>query len=288
MWRRVAASGRPTSTNDDDVAVPWQRGPQRLIYVRSFIFNVAFYTVLVGLILVGLPLLLTTRKSIFTLAHLWGNTSLWLLDRICNLSVEFRGLEKIPHGGFIIAPKHQSIWETFALLTKFNDFTFVLKRELTYIPVFGWYCIKAEQIAIDRATGNAALAEVTQRAGDILAQGRQIFIFPEGTRRPAGALPLYKYGVSHIYCETGARCLPVALNSGLFWPRRSFLRRPGKVLVEFLDPIEPGLEKQAFLAVLQDRMEAATARLIEESLAVDPSLGTRRVSTPASRVQSAE
>jgi 1-acyl-sn-glycerol-3-phosphate acyltransferase len=249
-----------------------------MIYVRSLIFNVGFYAVLIGLIVVGLPLLFGTRKSIFMLAHIWGNTSLWLLDKICNLSVEFRGLEKIPHGGFIIAPKHQSIWETFALLTKFDDFTFVLKRELNYIPIFGWYCIKAEQIAINRSKGSVALNEVTERARKILAQERQIFIFPEGTRRPAGAPPVYKYGVSHVYAETHARCLPVALNSGLFWPRRSFLRRPGKILVEFLDPIEPGLEKDMFLSRLRDRMEAATARLIEESLLANPSLNAPRAS----------
>jgi 1-acyl-sn-glycerol-3-phosphate acyltransferase len=252
-----------------------------MIYIRSLVFNVAFYAVLIGLILLGLPLLLTTRKSIFTLAHIWGNSSLWMLDKICNLSVEFRGLEKIPRGGFIIAPKHQSIWETFALLTKFDDFTFVLKRELTFIPIFGWYCLKAEQIAINRSRGSIALNEVTDRAGEILAQDRQIFIFPEGTRRPPGAPPLYKYGVSHVYAETRARCLPVALNSGLFWPRRSFLRRPGKILVEFLDPIEPGLPKDVFLSLLRDRMETATARLIEESLLVDPSLAAPRGSATA-------
>jgi 1-acyl-sn-glycerol-3-phosphate acyltransferase len=247
-----------------------------MIYLRSLIFNVAFYALLIGLLLLGLPLLLGTRKSIVMLAHIWGNTSLWLLAKICNLSVEFRGLEKIPRGGFIIAPKHQSIWETFALLTKFNDFTFVLKRELTYIPIFGWYCLKAEQIAINRAKGSIALNEVTERAREILAQDRQIFIFPEGTRRPAGAPPVYKYGVSHVYAETQTRCLPVALNSGLFWPRRSFLRRPGKILVEFLDPIEPGLPKDVFLSLLRDRMEAATARLIEESQLVDFSLDAPR------------
>ena len=243
-----------------------------MIYVRSLIFNIAFYAVLIALLVLGLPLLLTTRAAIFRLARLWGFASLWLLDKICHLSVEFRGLDRIPQGGFIIAPKHQSIWDTFALLTKFEDFTFVLKRELTYIPLFGWYCLKAEQIAIDRSKKSAALAEVARRAAFVLKQGRQIFIFPEGTRRPAGAPPVYKFGISYVYAQTGARCLPVALNSGLFWPRRSFVRRPGKILVEFLDPIEPGLDKADFLALLRDRLEAATARLIEESVAADPSL----------------
>jgi 1-acyl-sn-glycerol-3-phosphate acyltransferase len=246
-----------------------------IVFLRSLIFNIAFYGALVSLALVGLPLLLTTRKAVFRLARLWGRVSLWLLERICDLKVEFRGLEHLRRGGYVVAPKHQSIWETFALLTVFDDFSFVLKRELTFIPVFGWYCLKADQIAINRAKGSSILTELTERARRVLAQGRQVLIFPEGTRRPVGAPPLYKYGIAHLCCETGALCLPVALNSGLFWPRRSFLRQPGTVLVEFLAPISPGNDKTAFLDLLRERMEGATHRLIDESLAQDPQLRAR-------------
>ena len=127
----------------------------------------------------------------------------------------------------------------------------MLKRELARIPLFGLYARCGEQIAIDRARGRAALAQVSQQARKVLADGRQLLIFPEGTRRAPGAEPQYKFGVAFIYTETGALCLPVALNSGLFWPRRSFLRRPGTVLVEFLEPIRPGLDKATFLKDLQ-------------------------------------
>jgi len=243
-----------------------------MIYLRSALFNVAFYIVLLCLIIGGLPLLLFDYRYVFKLGRAWGYSSLWLLDKICGLKVEYRGAEKIPKGGFLIAPKHQSIWETFALLPFFDDFTFVLKRELTYIPFFGWYLWKSRQIAIDRAKGATALEQVAARAKEVLAAGRAIFIFPDGTRRPPGAPPKYKFGVAHVYGETGARCLPVALNSGLFWPRRSFIRRPGKVLVEFLDPIEPGLDKQVFLAELQARLEAACNRLNQESVQAQPEL----------------
>jgi len=246
-----------------------------LIFLRSLVFNAAFYIVLIGLALLGLPLLLTTRQAVFRLARLWGKVSLWLLEHICDLKVEFRGFDHLLQGGYIVAPKHQSIWETFALLTIFDDFSFVLKRELIFIPVFGWYCLKADQIAINRAKGSGVLAELTERARQVLAQGRQVLIFPEGTRRPIGAAPHYKYGIAHLCCETGVLCLPVALNSGLFWPRRSFLRQPGTVLVEFLEPISPGQDKAAFLELLRDRMESATGRLIDESLAQDPQLRTR-------------
>ena len=243
-----------------------------MLVLRSLLFNIAFYAALVGLLILGIPAFFMTRFAVFRLARMWGRVSLWLLRAICNLKVEFRGLENIPQGGFVIAPKHQSIWETFALLLYFNDFSFVLKRELSWIPFFGWYAIKGEQIAINRSKGSTALSQVTQRTREFVAQGRQVFLFPEGTRLPPGAPPQYKFGIAHVCCETGARCLPVALNSGLFWPRRSFIRRPGTVVVEFLPVILPGADKRVFLNTLQNTLEAATARLLQEALATDPAL----------------
>src|SRR5437868_15280038 len=124
-----------------------------MIFLRSLLFNIAFYLNLIVILFMMLPTLFMRRGAVLTMAKFWGTSSLWLLDKICGLKVEYRGLENIPKGGCIIAPKHQSIWETFALLPEIRDFTFVLKRELTWIPVFGWYCIKAEQIAIDRSKG---------------------------------------------------------------------------------------------------------------------------------------
>lgn len=245
-----------------------------MLAFRSLIFNIAFYMLLIVLLILGIPAFFMTRFAVFRLARIWGAGSLWLLHRICGLKVEFRGLENIPQGGFVIAPKHQSIWETFALVQHFNDFSFVLKRELGWIPLFGWYTVKGEQIAIDRSRGASSLSQVTERTRECVGQGRQVFIFPEGTRRPAGAAPQYKFGVAHVCCETGALCLPVALNSGLFWARRSFLRRPGTVIVEFLPVITPGKDKQAFLDQLRACVETATSRIIGEAIAADPSLAT--------------
>lgn len=242
------------------------------IVARSLVFNCLFYVNLIGLMLIGLPLLFWGPRGIFWLARTWGYTSLWLLRVICQLDVEYRGTKNIPKGGYIIAPKHQSIWETFALLPLFEDFTFILKRELIWIPIFGWYLKAANQIAINRARGSSALNEATLRAAEALEAGRSVFIFPEGTRRPAGAPPQYKFGVANIYATTGARCLPIALNSGLFWPRRSFLKNPGKVLVQVLPLIDSGLGKLEFLRQLSEQMEAATNELIRESIALDPQL----------------
>ena len=157
-----------------------------MIALRSLLFNILFYANLIVLMILGLPSVFLGRHAVFFMARSWGASSLWLLRMICGLTIEFRGLEHIPRGGYIIAAKHQSFLETFALLRHAPDFAYVLKRELTYIPFFGWYLIGAEQIGIDRGSGRNALAQLSRRAGAVLRAGRQIFIFPEGTRRPPG------------------------------------------------------------------------------------------------------
>ena len=244
-----------------------------MLKLRSLTFNIAFYVNLIVLMILGLPTILFGRHAIFALARIWGGSSLWLLRIICGLRVEFRGLENIPKGGYIIASKHQSMLETFSLLFHAPDFAYVLKRELTYIPFFGWYLIGAEQIAIDRAAGRSALSVLSERAGAVLRAGRQIFIFPEGTRRPPGAPTQYKFGVVKLYEDTGAPCLPVAVNTGLFWGRRGFSRRPGVAVIEYLPVIAPGLDRDRFMETLEARIEAACARLNREATAKDPALG---------------
>jgi 1-acyl-sn-glycerol-3-phosphate acyltransferase len=235
-----------------------------VVIARSILFNILFYLNLAALLIAAIPTLLMPPRAIVEMAKLWGRTSLWLLRVVCGTKVEFRGLDKIPPGPLIVAAKHQSTWETFALLSLFNHPIFIIKRELTWIPLFGWFTLKGKMIAVDRGSGSQALSAMTIRAREVIRGGRQLFIFPEGTRRPAGAEPKYKFGVAHLYDVIGVPCLPVALNSGLFWRRRSFVRLPGTIIVEFLDPIAPGLDKQTFFTRLQDDIETATARLITE------------------------
>jgi 1-acyl-sn-glycerol-3-phosphate acyltransferase len=243
-----------------------------MLYLRSLIFNAAFYLTTTILAIGGLPTMLAGRRAILGLARLWANISLWLLEKICGLSVEFRGVENLSQQGCIIAAKHQSAWETIALTTQVRDFTYILKRELTFIPLFGLYLTRSNQIAINRENRTAAMRDLIGQAGRAIAEGRAIFIFPEGTRRPAGAPPLYKSGVSHLYGAANAACIPVALNSGLFWPRRTLVRRAGTVVVEFLPAIAPGLPPREFAHILQERIESASNRLIAEALAKDPAL----------------
>lgn len=234
------------------------------LLVRSVLFNLLFYLTLAVYLIAALPTFAMPRRVLVELVRLWAKTNLWLLRLICNLRVEFIGLEKIPAGALICASKHQSMWETFALITLFDDPTYILKRELMWIPFFGWCAWKTGMIPVDRGKRSQALADMTERARLELQRGRQLVIFPEGTRRPPGAPPKYKFGVAHLYAEIGVPCLPIALNSGLFWPRRSFLRYPGIVRVRLLDPIPPGLDKQVFFARLQEEIESATAQLIAQ------------------------
>jgi 1-acyl-sn-glycerol-3-phosphate acyltransferase len=233
-----------------------------VIVIRSVIFNIVFYLVLFVYLIAAMPTLAMPRGALWAMVKNWSRVNLWLLNVICNIGCEFRGLENIPKGAALIASKHQSMWETFALITVLDDPAYILKRELLWIPFFGWCAAKAEMIPVDRGRRSQALAAMTERAKKETARGREIIIFPEGTRRAPGAEPKYKFGVAFLYTELGVPCVPVALNSGLFWPRRSFRRYPGVVRVEFLPPIEPGLDRQVFYDRLQDAIETKTAELV--------------------------
>jgi 1-acyl-sn-glycerol-3-phosphate acyltransferase len=243
-----------------------------MLLLRSLLFHASFYLLTAGLAIVGLPVLLLNRHRVQAYAKFWTGSAVWLLEKICNTKVEWRGLENLPAGACIIASKHQSALETQALTTKGADFSFILKRELMAIPVFGWYLKRAGQLGIDRAKRAQALSDLARQARGAIAQGRQLIIFPEGTRKPVGNPPDYKPGVAFLYAETKAVCVPVALNTGLFWPRRSVAIRPGKVTIAFLEPIAPGYDKKTFVQLLQSRIEAATAELVADALAADPSL----------------
>ena len=235
------------------------------IVARSLIFNALFYINITIRMIVALPTILLPYSFLHGVLRRYASSTLWFLRVVCGTKVEWRGREKLPAGPCIVACKHQSLWETFALFMLLPDPTYVLKRELMWLPLFGWLATKARMIPIDRGSHTKALASMTAAARREAARGRQIVIFPEGTRRPPGAKPRYLPGVAFLYAELGLPCVPIALNSGLFWPRRSLRRHPGTVLVEVLDPIPPGLEKREFLMRLQNTTEQATARLVAES-----------------------
>jgi 1-acyl-sn-glycerol-3-phosphate acyltransferase len=238
-----------------------------LILARSLVFNALFYANLLGHMVVALPTLVLPYPVLRAFIRSYARSSLWLLRVICGTEVSWRGTENIPQGSCIVACKHQSAWETFALYAVLEDPIYIVKRELMWIPLFGWYLWKAGLIPVDRSAGMAALSRMTVRAQRAIAgpRPRQLVIFPEGTRRAPGAEPSYKPGIVHLYARIGLPCVPAALNSGLFWPRRSLVRRPGTIVVEFLRPIAPGIDRAGLLPHLQEAIEDASARLLRES-----------------------
>lgn len=238
-----------------------------MLFARSLLFNIAFYANLIVWLIACIPFFVLPRRWFMKAVKGWALSSLWLLRLIAGIKVEFRGLENIPQGGLLIASKHQSFWETFAFFAIFDDIAFILKRELMWIPLFGWYAKKARMIPVDRGGGATALRRMAERAREETARGRQILIFAEGTRRAPGAAPAYKYGAAYLYQTLGVACLPIALNSGLFWPRRQFIRRPGTVVVECLPVIPAKQHRDTFFQIMQTRIEEASTRLFQEGLA---------------------
>jgi len=226
-----------------------------------------FYLNTAAFLLFGSWLLLAPRSWAMQGLRLHGLASLWWLKLICNTSCEVRGREKLPPGACLIAAKHQSAWDTFALIPVFRDPAMVMKAELGLIPLYGWFSHKFEHIFLKREKGPSALRRLLAQARARAARGREIVIFPEGTRRPPGAAPDYKPGVLALYEGLALPCVPLALNSGLFWPRRSIVRYPGTIVVEILDPIPAGLPRAEAKSLMQSRIETACERLIAEARA---------------------
>ncbi|MGA7266397.1 MAG: lysophospholipid acyltransferase family protein [Aestuariivirga sp.] len=236
--------------------------------IRSLLFNVLFYVNLVLFLVLGSPFFFTPRIWSIRALQVWARSSLWLLRVVAGIGMELRGREHIPHGPALIAGKHQSFWETFAILPWLDDPAMVLKKELVYIPWFGWFARKFRMIAVERSAGSAALRNLVRQAEACIAAGRQVVIMPEGTRRAPDDPPAYKPGAAALYATLGVPCVPFALNSGLFWPRRKFLRHPGTIVLEFLPPIPPGLPRKAFQAALEGAIEPATQALVAEGRAM--------------------
>lgn len=238
--------------------------------VRSLVFAIVFYVGTALFLLIGSPLLLGPRAWAMAGLRAHAGASLWALRVIVGTRMEVRGAQRLPPPPYLVAAKHQSAWDTFALIPLFKDPALVMKAELGLIPFYGWFSIKFEHILVRRGRAAAALKALIRDARDRAAAGREILIFPEGTRRTPGAEPDYKPGVVALYEGLALPCVPLALNSGLFWPRRAMQRYPGTIVVEILEPLPPGLPRAEFKSQLQDRIEAASQRLIAEAVATSP------------------
>ncbi|MBI4723566.1 MAG: 1-acyl-sn-glycerol-3-phosphate acyltransferase [Rhodomicrobium sp.] len=234
------------------------------LYVRSALFYPILYINWALFLILGSWLLLGPRRWAMAGLAAHGRATVWLLRAICGTRMEVRGREKLPPGPVIVAAKHQAAWDAFALIPLMRDPALVMKAELLSIPLYGAFCRKFELIPIQRELGPAALRQMVREARSRAAEGREIVIFPEGTRKVPGSPPDYKPGIIFLYQDLKVPACPLALNSGVCWPRRSFLRYPGTIVAEFLDPIPPGLPRQEFMDRLQGAIETASERLALE------------------------
>ncbi len=244
--------------------------------LRSILFNLYFigglalFSVVMSVLL---PLPRTLTQGAF---RLWVRSALWVLEMVAGLSYEIRGIEHLPAGPAVIASKHQSAWDTgiFFLLTR--NPAYVLKKELLSIPFYGWSLARSGMIAIDRAGGVGALKGMIREARAALETGRKVIVFPEGTRTAPGERHSFHPGIAALYTATEVPVIPVAVNSGLFWGRRNFLKHPGVITLEFLPAMPRGLDRRAFMDQLMGRLNTTSERLEDEARSRFPHLPEAR------------
>ncbi len=237
--------------------------------LRSLLFNLLFALWTGIIFLISLPTLFMPRTAVWKMGGLWVRGSLFLLRTIVGLGHRVRGGEHRAAGPAIYAAKHQSAWDTLVFPLLLDKPAYVLKQELIGVPLFGAYLRQCGMIPVDRQGRAAALKRMLSAARTAVADGHPILIYPEGTRTPPGERRPYHPGVAALYGDLGLPVIPVALNSGLFWGRRSFHKKPGTITLEFLPPIAPGLPRKAFMAELQARLEEACSRLASAPSACD-------------------
>ena len=233
-----------------------------MIALRSIIFVALFYVWSV-IVAVGLsPFLLGPRSWAMELMRVWARGIIWLLRVVCDIKVEVRGKEHMPKGAALVAPKHHCMFDVFAQFAYLPDACFVMKKELTWIPFFSWWGMRAKMIVVDRAGHSTALRKLIRDSKERFAENRQLLIFPEGTRSVPGAPADYKPGIAALYREIDVPVHPVATNAGVHWPKHGFMRKPGTIVFEYLEPIAPGLKRAEFMRLLQDRIETASTKLL--------------------------
>ena len=238
-----------------------------MITIRSLLFVAWLYQSMV-IFAVGMsPALILPHRYAMGVIKMWARFVIFGL-RIVGVRVEFRGLEHRPLGPALVACKHQCMLDIIIPFALLEDPAIIMKKELTVLPFFGWFAWKTKMISIDRSAHSKALKDMVKQARARAAEGRQIFIFPEGTRAAPGAEPDYKPGVMAMYRDLGGPCWPIATNAGVHWPAHGFRRYPGVVVYEFLEPIPAGLKREPFMALLESRIETASNALLEPKAAL--------------------
>ncbi|MEK9970250.1 MAG: lysophospholipid acyltransferase family protein [Ferrovibrio sp.] len=244
-----------------------------MLLLRSIAFQAGFLLWSTLVALYGLvPMMLGNRQHLFTIGGIWSDGINWLLRSFCNIHVRIEGREHIPEGPAMVAAKHQSLWDTAIVLRLFRGPAIVMKKELLSIPIYGALCRAQGMIAVDRDGGAKALKQMLKDAREAAADNRKLLIFPQGTRTLPGEHIPYQPGVVALYRDLKLPVVPVALNSGFFWPKRGVLRRPGTIVLRFLPPIPAGLDRDIFMKELETRIESANAALEAETRAILPNV----------------
>jgi 1-acyl-sn-glycerol-3-phosphate acyltransferase len=230
--------------------------------LRSLLYGIWYYGVTVVLAIAYIPLLALPRSAVRGGIRIWAQLLIWGLRVIGGVTLEVRGLDRLPAGACLIAAKHQSMFDIVPAFAYMPDALFVMKKELMRIPVFGWLNAKNGTIVVDRAGEAKAMRKLIADARDRFREPRQLLIFPEGTRRPPGAEPAYKPGVAGIYRDLETPCVPVATNTGLHINTAGVVTSRGTVIYEILEPIPAGLKRADFMRLLQERIETASNALL--------------------------
>ena len=233
--------------------------------LRSLVYGFYFIAITLLMGVLYLPTLAIGREASVMAARHWAFMVIGGLRVICGVRYEVRGRENIPTGGALVAANHQSQWETIALLLVLPNPVFVLKREYFKLPIVGWWTQRAGMIGIDRKAGASALRDMRNKTRSAIAAGRQVVIFPEGTRVRLGEREDYKPGVAAMYKDADAVCTPIAHNSGYYWTHPGFMRRPGVVLVDVMPPLPPGLHRKSFMVELRKTIDASAEALATEA-----------------------
>ncbi len=233
-------------------------------YIRSFIFIAQMYVMLAVIAVGGLPYaVLGGRRAAISVCRLYCNWVRWSAHWIVGLRSEIRGIP--PTDEVLIAAKHQSFLDIIMIFSALPQGKFIMKKELVWTPFVGWYAWLIGCIPVDRGKRGAAIKKMLVQAKDSRSAGGQLIIFSQGTRVAPGVHKPYKKGVAALYNELGKPCVPVAVNVGVFWARRSMLRKPGLAVVEFLERMPPGMAQAEFMAELEARVEIASDRLMAEA-----------------------
>ena len=229
-----------------------------LMWLRSLVFNIAFFSWALISAILFIPFFISPGNAVQKIGTIWAYVSLFFAKYLCGITYEVRGREHIASGAAIYASKHQSAWDTLIFHILFSRLTYVLKKELLMLPLWGWYLWRMGMIAINRASGASSIKQIVRDGKKAIADGRPIVIFPEGTRTKPNAAPHYHTGILALYNQLNVPVIPVALNSGVYWGKNAFFKTPGKIIIEFLPPIPTGLDKKIFMQQIRVEIEISS------------------------------